>query len=206
MRKELPLLLTVLMALLVIFSYYSFHLNKLDILGTTDKWITISMTAAVLIGTINLTRVQATNVIRRKEGWYNSLILLIVLYGYMILGLIQGLKGAQYDWLFQNVWVNCDSSMFSILAFYIASAAYRAFRVRSKEATVLLVAGIIVMLGNVPLGNLLWNQIPLVRNWIMEVGNAAPMRGILLGAYIGAFAVALRILLGIERAHLGGGN
>jgi hypothetical protein len=61
-------------------------------------------------------------------------------------------EGSVFDWVFQNMFVPLDATMFSLLAFYIASAAFRAFRARSFEATALLIAGCIVMIGRVPLG------------------------------------------------------
>ena len=41
---------------------------------------------------------------------------------------------ATYDALFNGAYFSLSSTMFSLLAFYIAAAAYRAFRVRSAEA------------------------------------------------------------------------
>jgi len=99
-----------------------------------------------------------------------------------------------------------SGSMFAILAFFIASAAYRSFRARSPEAAVLLVSALIVMMGRVPLGEYL---IPLsgdLTQWIMNVINASVRRAILIGVSLGAVALSLKIIFGIERSYLGGGK
>ena len=96
--------------------------------------------------------------------------------------------------------------MFAILAFFIASAAYRSFRARSTEAALLLVAALIVMMGRVPLGEYL---IPLtgdITSWILNVLNASVRRAILIGVSLGAVALSIKIIFGIERAYLGGGK
>jgi len=48
-----------------------------------------------------------------------------------------------------------SATMFSLLAFFVASASYRAFRIRNFEATLLLVSGIIIMIGRVPIGGVI---------------------------------------------------
>jgi hypothetical protein len=96
--------------------------------------------------------------------------------------------------------------MFSILAFFIASAAYRAFRARSREASVLLAAAVVVMMGRVPLGQFLLPWTWDVTQWLLNVLNSAVRRAILIGVSMGAVALSLKIILGIERSYLGGGK
>ena len=64
-------------------------------------------------------------------------------------------KGSLFSWIFFNIFNPLSSTMFALLAFFVASASYRAFRIRNFEATLLLVAGIILMLGRVPIGELI---------------------------------------------------
>jgi len=122
-------------------------------------------------------------------------------------------EGSLFDWVFQNMFVPLDATMFSLLAFFIASAAFRAFRARSFEATALLIAGCIVMIGRVPLGEQLGFSIggtdisfASVASWILNNPNAAAQRGILLGVLLSMVAISLRIMFGIERTYMGGAD
>ena len=64
-------------------------------------------------------------------------------------------EGGLFKWMFDNVFTPLSATMFALLAFYVASASYRAFRARNFEATLLLLAGIIIMIGRVPAGGLI---------------------------------------------------
>ena len=92
------------------------------------------------------------------------------------------------------------------IRFFISSAAYRTFRARTPEAAILLVSAVIVMLGRVPIGAYIHDWLPEGMLWLMSVPNMAAKRGILLGVSLGAIATALRIIFGIERSYLGGGD
>jgi hypothetical protein len=105
-----------------------------------------------------------------------------------------------------------SGTMFALLAFFIASAAFRAFRIRTVEAGMLAVAALIVMLGRVPIGDLATHGLPsflrlgAMQQWIMDFPQNASKRAILIGAALGVMATGLRVILGIERSYLGGGD
>ncbi len=63
--------------------------------------------------------------------------------------------GSLFQWMFKYVFSPLSATMFALLAFFVASASFRAFRARNFEASLLLVAGIIIMLGRVPIGSLI---------------------------------------------------
>jgi len=114
------------------------------------------------------------------------------------------------NWVFKYMYSPLQATMFSLLAFFIASAAFRAFRMRTVEAGVLLTAGVLVMFGRVPLGQFDWGitetyfGFDTIMNWIMNVPMTAAMRGILMGAAMGVIVMGLKVILGIERSYMGG--
>jgi hypothetical protein len=118
--------------------------------------------------------------------------------------------GTSFDYLYVNVYSPLSSTMFAMLAFFVASASYRAFRARNREATLLLLAAFFVMLGRVPLGDLMSSFMPEgarlsnFADWIMNFPNAAGQRAIMIGIALGIVSTSLRVILGIERSHLGG--
>ena len=88
--------------------------------------------------------------------------------------------------------------MFALLAFYVASAAYRAFRIRSLESALMMLAAILVMLGQIPFGLWISDDLPLVRLWLLEVPNSAAFRAIAIGSGVAGLIMAFRMWLSLE--------
>ena len=61
-------------------------------------------------------------------------------------------EGSLFYWMFFKMLNPLSATMFALLAFFVASASYRAFRIRNFEATLLLISGVLLMLGRVPIG------------------------------------------------------
>jgi hypothetical protein len=103
-----------------------------------------------------------------------------------------------YDFLYEGFFVPLGSAMFALLGFYIISAGYRAFRVRSVESGLMMVAAVVVMLGQIPFYIYISDLLPEFRLWLLEVPSAAAFRAIKFGAAIAGLYMAIRMWLSIE--------
>jgi hypothetical protein len=115
-----------------------------------------------------------------------------------------GADGRVRTWIYDYVFAPCNATMFALLAFFVASAAFRAFRARNIEAGLLLAAAIIVLLARAPMGAVISNWLPDLAQWILDIPSNGSRRAIIMGAAVGAIATSLRVILGLERSHLGG--
>ena len=194
--------------------YYVAVPGVVDLQAVSDQllaYITAILTAGFAIGVVNLIRVHTINIRRKRATWRYSVILLISLFAMGLFSVIASpfaldpqarvipasviaFSTPIYQFLYYKILVNINSSIFSLLAFFIASAAYRAFKARSLESTILLAAGLLVILGQAPLADLVWPGFGIIRDWILAFPNTAGQRGILIGAAIGILAFSMRRL------------
>jgi hypothetical protein len=214
-RKEVPFALSLIFAAFrfVLEAFegpYNYALASGDKLLNAMSWaMTFMSCGALFLGALNLIRIHSNNIRRKRPHWQFSVYLLAILIYQSIMGLATHHTAPVYAWPYNAVYLPLDATMFSLLAFYIASAAYRAFRVRNVDAAVMLASAFILMMGNVPIGEVIWGPDKIlggfagIKNWILRVPNAAGNRAITLGIFLGIMATQSRILLGIERRHLG---
>ncbi len=205
LRLQIPLIITFLAGFMMILAYFIPHPPIGSISGWFNKWDVIVVAFALILGILNLLRVNLIKISRKREGWGYSIVLLVGLAVTIVLGLWKGMEaGTPFDYVFVNFNVALSSTMFSLLAFFVASAAFRAFRARTMDALLLLLAAAAVMLGRVPLGGYIHPGVPTLANWIMDIPNTAGQRAIMIGIALGTVSTSLRIMLGIERSYLGG--
>jgi hypothetical protein len=204
-KRTFPLLLTFLLGVTFAAQYYVPHPASESLLTEVSVWGQIIGGFAILLGVGSLIGSHYVKIKRREAGWGYSGVMFLSMLIMLAAGLWSGGKteGTSFGWLYNYVFVALQGTMFSLLAFFVASAAYRAFRARTPEATVLLLAAILVMWGRVPLGEYLVSGVGQVAEWIMSVPNTAAQRGILIGVSLGGIATSIKIICGIERSYLG---
>ncbi len=209
--RTLPVAIAFVCGIIAMAIYYVPHAWAQELERELSLWLRIVAAFAYLLGLYSLLRLHWGRIARQQAGWGYSLVAcasFLLMMAFVVYNDGQGpfaplAASGGYRWLFAHVHVPCASTMFSLLAFFIASAAYRTFRARTREAAVLLVAAVVMMLGRVPVGRAIARPLPAVSEWLMEVPNLAAKRGVLLGICLGAIATSVRIIFGIERSYLG---
>ena len=219
MRREIPTLICLIIGFLVVLS----SVTTGPIPGTSTSfvdlyqqhispWMSIVSAFAVGLAAVSLFRLHGANISRKRKDWPYSVVLLagfVVFAAYrtfLELNLQNQTVARNYALLYDNIRTPLSQTIFALIAFYIASASYRAFRARSLESSVLLISAIVVMLGAAPIGALIWRQFPVIQQWLINVPNMTGQRAIMIGAATGGFAASLRILLGQDRSSYGGGE
>ena len=216
MKREFPLLVTAVIGIFIVLSFYVPHHIVSVPADYLQQCAVIVVAFGYVLGGANALTVNLSAIARRQPDWQYKIVLVAMLVFTVAIGLKEG-RHWQDDktismFLYNEIYSSMQSTMFALLAFFIASAAFRAFRVRTMEAGLLAAAALIVMLGRVPIGDQITGWLPgplrlgAVQDWIMNVPQNAAKRAVLMGAALGVMATGLRVILGIERSYLGGGD
>jgi hypothetical protein len=220
-RVTLPVLITSIVGALLVFALFVPPMTGVN--TELSEYFNIIAAVAYILGGGNLVRIHLEKLSRRRSGWPYSIVtlagfLFTLAAGLFKIGNSQGwtgpvnTDGSWFNFAYDAMFSPLQSTMFSLLAFFVASASYRAFRARNVEASLLLGAALIILLGRTFAGawltawvpdSLAFLKIPNLFNWIMTTVNMAGQRAIMIGIGLGVISTSLKIILGIERSYLG---
>jgi hypothetical protein len=234
LRKQLPVVIAFVVGMFTLAIFYIPAQWAVDSGEALNIWVLIASAFGMVLGINSILGYHIERVSKRRSGFGYSWVLissfLIMTLAWIpwthspevgsttryLWGGLENTSGI-FTWMYFWMMVPMQATVFSILAFYIASAAYRSFRAKSGQAIVLLLAAVVVMLGRVPMGTAITSWIPaegllnnlrleVMTDWLLNVPNAAGFRGILLGVALGVIATSVRIMFGIEKTYMGGGE
>ncbi|UCD76610.1 MAG: hypothetical protein JSV91_06730 [Phycisphaerales bacterium] len=231
MKRTIPLLITAIGGFVLIIAFFSSYTQSWGEVAAI--WFDILAAIAFILGGGNLMKIHLKKISDRKAGWAYSGVTLIAFLTTLIIGLGKiGVNpseqfpdyawsgsyrevGGPFWWLYEFAFKPLTATMFAMLAFYVASAAFRAFRAKNIEAILLLGTAFIILLGRTYAGVWVTGWLP---EWleglklenltvtIMKVFNTAGNRAIMIGIALGIVSTSLKVLLGVDRSYLGGGE
>jgi hypothetical protein len=204
MKTKLPFLICLISGVVMFLQYFSGHPVARAVYNNILDWWQIIFAFTLFVGVAAFIKNNLKNISRRKERPYRTIALLGLLL-MPFLALIGGTRiDTPFQWVFENIQAPMQATVFSLLAFFVASASFRGFRARTIQATILLVSALVVLIGRIPIADYLSNAIPKITFWIQDYPSMAARRAILIGIGLGSMTTALRVILGIERTYLKG--
>ncbi len=200
-RQVLPVALAIGVGLIVL--VHQFVANAyLDNIGAFLVAAAAQITAfAVLLGLFNVLAVHLQRVLRHDSNTWSSLVILATAFVVFVLVLPSGGASAASGWIFRYLYRPLEASFLALIVFFIATAAYRALRARTWETALLVIAALVVLIGSVPLTDLVTPFFSSAREWVLNVPMTAGVRGIAIGVALGTILTALRLLTGIDRPY-----
>jgi len=169
-KRQIPILIVTMIGSITLFGWFIDQPHVKEFVGDdATQWYDILASFAIILGALNLIKLQVQKVLYQRTGWGYSLVAVFgfifsITAGFFIKGVDDSVAqwgahvtsdGTLFKWMFDYVFSPMSATMFSLLAFFVASASYRAFRIRNFEATLLLGSGIIIMVGRVPIGGVI---------------------------------------------------
>jgi len=177
----------------------------------TDVLIVIGL-FAIGIGLVNIFMLHSHRIIRFRPNWEHSIVLFVGFFTVMTFAVLKWTgpqpppgqphvgAGNLFDYVVTKILVHMNSTIYSFLAFFVTSAALRAFRVRGLESAVMMVSAVIVLSAMAPETS--FPFLAQFREWMDAKINTAVFRALTFGMILGGITVAMRMWLGIERGAM----
>ncbi|QOR33839.1 hypothetical protein IMX26_10025 [Clostridium sp. 'deep sea'] len=196
--KTIFLLITIVCTAIVLIDGF-FDLPLFPMLSANlVNWVVVIGLMALATAVINLMQIHTKRIIQRKKNWFYSAYFVIVFLVVTFIGIIEYPNGATFSFIIKNIYTPLATTIYSLLGLWMATAAYKAFRLRSFNSLVLLLSGVIVLLGSTTFGAAISPVFSIIATYIRIIPTTIATRAILISTAIGTIALGLRILLGIE--------
>ena len=191
-----PTIVTGIAGLIVLLSYI-FPLPLLLQLRTVLINIAIIVAGmALLLGFVRLLNFHLRRVQQRKSG-YSLLALVVAIIVFIVLVADRFLNLGATTFVFNAIIAPIQSSLGALLAIFLGAAAVRMAQRRRTWGTLwFLVSAIVVLLTQIPVTA---DSVLLPLRQLFDSLAMGGLRGLLLGVALGTMAVALRVLLAIDR-------
>jgi len=199
-RREIPMLIFGITFLISFLQYYIDVPYLSEINEELSNWVLIMSTFALGTGLIALSLYHWRQIAQKRKGYPMSIVVFIAL---ILMFLACMYSPSTRDYLYGQIFTPLSIAVLCYTAFYNYTAIYRAFRIRNIDSAIFAFASIFLIMLYAPIFELICPPTTTIANWIIDVPNMGASRGIIIGVAIGSIAIAVRVLLGYEKAYTG---
>ena len=203
-NPRIPVLVTTIAAVIMMIDYYLTNAGPITTIASNFKsFNSIMMSFTLFVGSVSLIILNVRKISKPKKDLNEvapSAVLLATMALVVGIWLATGsTTSAEYQWLYTAILQPSEASLYGLVGFFMAYAAYRGFRVRNLESAAMLITGIFVMLALTSAAGAVWEGFPLIGDWFKDVPGMAGGRAFGICAAVGTIVMGTRILLGKER-------
>ena len=134
-KRQIPILIVAFIGALTLFGWFVEEPNiQAFVDDDATQWYDILASFAIILGAMNLMKMQIQKVARQKKGWPYSIVaifgfLFAITAGFFIKGVDDSVavwgahvttEGTLFKWIFDYMFTPLSATMFSLLAFFVA--------------------------------------------------------------------------------------
>lgn len=169
---------------------------------TLYEWLLLLASFALLLGIVHLLLTHLRRIQHGRPDWTYSLLLVVACSAVFVAGLLQpsGVTSPTVEWIFDALIAPGQATLYAVLFFFMAAAAYQYLRVTHPAGRWMLAGALLVLIAQMPASAAL---LPRAYGewvaWLLQVPVMATVRGAILGSTLALLFFGVRFLLGRSR-------
>jgi hypothetical protein len=201
-RVNLTRILIIIACVSAITSFYFVSPQSDAIFKEMSLWSVNITTFTLFVGLIAIFSRYYNNIKRRGENWEFQIYSVVVIIVWVIMGLMYGMYSNFYQTAYLSTKLTLHIAILGQLIFFVVSATYRTFRMRTFRTAVIAISALLMIAFNAPWLSTPFPVVDRIGFWLMNNPQMAASRAMVITGGIGGVVLGIRILLGIERGAL----
>lgn len=204
-QRTFPLTILSVLTLFLLASWFTVDPTVSKGASILKAWLGILFNVSFLFGIVVLLRLHTVRLYQRKPGlWAYSVLTLGSFIVTIALGFGLGTsKNPAWDYVIDIFFTFPSTVFYGMVAFYVVTSCYRAFRMRNLDAATLLICAIF---GLSTSSTIMETYLPfsvLFGNWLINVPTLAGNRVLAITLGLGAVALGVRAILWQQKTFAG---
>lgn len=202
LRTYLVRLLIIVGLIATLASWYLVSPQVDAIANELNIWNMNIMTFTLFVGIFTIFSRYIRGVMDRSRYWPYMLYGMVLIVVWIIFGSYTGIYSDLYQTAFLSTKITLHIAILGQLIFFMTSAAYRLFRIRTLRTAVFAICSMTIVALNAPW---LLGPFPVVDKisfWLLNNPSMAGARALMITGGIGGVVLGIRLLLGLEKGAL----